>query len=114
MDVRTPLIRKVIDDLQKTHTEILQTFPHCSTSIPDILLQAKIIHDLLLIKTDTTAILLREVYGYSDFKPIHNIYRHSLTTLLLTINFKIQARITKLALLLANGNILTPDDLRTI
>ena len=114
MDIKTELVKQVNADLQRTHAQILQSFPQSAITIQEILLHAKNIHDLLLIKTDSTAIILRELYNQTDFTSIHNIYRQSLTTLLLTIDFKIQAQLTKLALLITSPTPVSAENLHSI
>ena len=112
MDTREFLASKITNELEKFHYNSIHSFSQNSNSIFDIISTAKQIHETLVLKTDTAIILLKEKYGQTDFTQIYNIYRHSLTTLLLTTDFKIQARLTKLAVKISDSTSCSIESLR--
>ena len=114
MDTRTFLASKITTELEKFHYRAIHGFPQTSNSIFDIISSAKHIHETLVLKTDTTIILLKEIYGQTDFTQIYNIYRHSLTTLLLTTDFKIQTKLTELHLRISESPLLSVENLRSL
>ena len=81
MDTRDFLTSKITIELEKFHHRAIHGFPQTLNSIFDIISSAKHIHETIVLKTDTTIILLKEICGQMDFVQIYNIYRHSLTTL---------------------------------
>ena len=114
MDTRNFLASKITTELEKFHHKAIHGFPQTSNSIFDIISSAKHIHETLVLKTDTTIILLKEIYGQTDFTQIYNIYRHSLTTLLLTTDFKIQTKLTQLHLRIPESPLLSVENLRSL
>ena len=114
MDTRNFLASKITTELEKFHHRAIHGFPQTSNSIFDIISSAKHIHETLVLKTDTTIILLKEIYGQTDFTQIYNIYRHSLTTLLLTTDFKIQTKLTQFHLRISESPLLSVENLRSL
>ena len=114
MDTREFLASQIISELQRVHLKAIQGFSQQATTILEIITTARNIHDILVVKTNTTSILLRELYGQTDFTQVYNIYKYSLTTLLLTVDFKIQTQLTELAVKLSKSTPLSPDQLKSV
>ena len=114
MDTRNFLASKITAELEKFRYRAIHGFPQTSNSILDIVSSAKHIPETLVLKTDSTILLLKEIYGQTDFAQIYNIYRHSLTSLLLTTDFKIQTKLTELQLRISDSPLLNIENLRSI
>ena len=70
MDTRNFLASKITIELEKYHHRAIHGFPQTLNSIFDIISSAKHIHETIVLKRDTTIILLKEIYGQTDFVQI--------------------------------------------